>query len=123
MKYLLFYLISLQTFGQGPASGQDPAAWSLDRMPKDLETDFALSALPPHVRARATVYLLDPEKGYYIDHQGKNGFICFLVRAERILTLDQPKCITDRRRPQAITPSLAAILSATSQGSNYSKAM
>jgi hypothetical protein len=85
MKYLLFvvfYLLSLQTIGQGLAGGQDSAAWTLDRMPKDLETDFALSALPPHVRAGATVYLLDPEKGYYVAHQGNNGFICFLVRTE-----------------------------------------
>jgi hypothetical protein len=79
MKCLLFvvlYLVSLQTFGQ------DSVAWKLDRMPTDLETDFALSALPPHVRDGATVYLLDPEKGYYVAHQGKNGFICFLVRTE-----------------------------------------
>jgi len=85
MKYLLFvvfYLVSLQTFGHDPAGGQDPAAWKLEKMPPDLETDFALSALPPHVRADATVYLLDPEKGYYVARQGKNEYMCFLVRTE-----------------------------------------
>ncbi|MHA4809013.1 hypothetical protein ACX0G9_12945 [Flavitalea flava] len=29
-------------------------------MPVSLETDFALSALPAHLREGATVYLLDP---------------------------------------------------------------
>ena len=79
MKYLLlvvFYLVSLQSFGQ------DPTAWKLEKMPPDLETDFALSALPPHVRADATVYLLDPEKGYYVARPGKNEYMCFLVRTE-----------------------------------------
>ncbi len=51
-------------------------------MPVDLETDFALSALPPHLRDAATVYLLDPEKGYYIARQGTNGFSTFVNRTE-----------------------------------------
>jgi hypothetical protein len=48
--------------------------------PPDLETDFALSSLPPYIRDSATVYLLDPEKGFYVARQGKNGFICFVLR-------------------------------------------
>jgi hypothetical protein len=32
-------------------------------MPAELETRFALSALPPALRDKATVYLLDPKKG------------------------------------------------------------
>jgi len=51
-------------------------------MPADLETDFALSCLPPQVRPSATVYLLDPEKGYYVARQGNNGFICFVARTD-----------------------------------------
>jgi hypothetical protein len=62
--------------------GQRPAGWKLDKMPADLETDFALSSLPPNIRTDATVYLIDPEKGYYVARQGKNGFICFLVRTQ-----------------------------------------
>ncbi len=69
-------LFSLQTFGQG-ATG-----WKVEKMPVDLETDFALSSLPPHVRKNATVYLLDPEKGYYVARQGSNGFICFVLRTD-----------------------------------------
>jgi len=51
-------------------------------MPVDLETDYALSALPPHLRNDAIVYLLDPQKGYYVGRQGSNGYICFLTRTE-----------------------------------------
>lgn len=56
--------------------------WQLEKMPVDLETDYALSALPPHLRKDATVYLLDPAKGYYIGHKGSNGYICFISRTE-----------------------------------------
>ena len=68
--------LSVQSFGQ-PSSG-----WKLERMPAVLETDFALSCLPPYVRPGATVYLLDPEKGYYVARQGNNGFICFVARTD-----------------------------------------
>jgi hypothetical protein len=65
-----------------PACGrtQKPAGWELDKMPADLETDLALSALPAHLRAAATVYLLDPAKGYYVAQKGSNGFVCFVAR-------------------------------------------
>ena len=62
-------------------AGQQPVI-QLEKMPAGLETDFALSALPAHLRNDATVYLLDPQKGYYISHQGSNGFICFVARTE-----------------------------------------
>ena len=61
---------------------QTTANWKLEKMPTDLETDFALSALPPQLRSAATVYLLDPEKGYYVSRQGSNGFVCFIARTE-----------------------------------------
>lgn len=68
-------LTSILSFGQG-------TSWLLDKMPPDLETDFALSALPPHLRDSATVYLLDPEKGYYIARRGTNGFSAYVHRTE-----------------------------------------
>jgi hypothetical protein len=61
---------------------QHGADWKLDKMPADLETELALSSLPPHLRSGATVYLLDPEKGYYAVHQGTNGFVCFIDRTD-----------------------------------------
>jgi hypothetical protein len=51
-------------------------------MPADLERDYALSALPPHLREHATVYLLDPKKGYYMERKGTNGFSTFVNRTE-----------------------------------------
>lgn len=54
----------------------------LEKMPEDLEKDFALSALPSQLQPNATVYLLDPLKGYYISRQGTNGFVCFISRTE-----------------------------------------
>ncbi len=75
-SFVALAFVSFQSFGQ--SSGD----WKLEKMPVDLETDFALSALPPHLRDAATVYLLDPEKGYYISRQGTNGFSTFVNRTE-----------------------------------------
>ena len=72
LSFILF--ISTQSFAQ------KPAGWQLEKMPVALETDFALSALPPQLRPGATVYLLDPAKGYYIARKGSNGFITFVMR-------------------------------------------
>lgn len=75
-SFVAIVFVSLHGFGQN--SGD----WKLERMPADLETDFALSALPPHLRNAATVYLLDPEKGYYISRKGTNGFCAFVDRTD-----------------------------------------
>lgn len=76
----LFVLVIL--FISIPGFAQKSADWELEKIPVNLETDFALSALPPQLRHDATVYLLDPKKGYYIAHKGSNGFICFVTRTE-----------------------------------------
>lgn len=52
----------------------------LDQMPADLETQFALSALPWALRDDATVYLLDPEKGYELSREGTSGVTCIVQR-------------------------------------------
>jgi hypothetical protein len=49
-------------------------------MPANLETQFALSALPPAMRDKATVYLLDPAKGYQPSQQGTSGVTCLVER-------------------------------------------
>jgi hypothetical protein len=77
LLWLAFILITAMQ-----CSCQTAGDWKLEKMPADLETDFALSALPPQLRNAATVYLLDPVKGYYISKQGTNGFICFIARTE-----------------------------------------
>ena len=62
-----------------PDSEKDGA---LEKMAKQLEVRFALSALPPHLRDAATVYVLDPQAGYVLDTSGANGFSCIVERTE-----------------------------------------
>lgn len=58
------------------------AETTLERMPADLETRYALSAIPPRLRAKAAVYLLDPQKGYYLSRPGTNGMACAVQRTQ-----------------------------------------
>ena len=64
--------------GRNAATGPSP----LETMPKELEGRFALSALPPHLRTWAAVYVLDPATGYVLDRKGTNGFTCIVERTE-----------------------------------------
>src|SRR5262249_183813 len=54
----------------------------LEKMPASLEVRFALSALPPDLREKAAVYVLDPAKGYVLARAGSNGQSCFVGRTE-----------------------------------------
>lgn len=53
---------------------------TLEQMPAELETRFALSAVPPALRDKATVYLLDPKKAYQLARQGTSGVTCIVQR-------------------------------------------
>jgi len=77
-RQTLFFFVIL--FSAAQSFAQKPADTKLEKMPAGLETDYALSALPPQLRPGATVYLLDPSKGYYIGRKGSNGFITFVMR-------------------------------------------
>ncbi|HEX7916137.1 hypothetical protein [Rudaea sp.] len=61
-------------------------AWSagsaLEPMPAELETRYALSALPPALRADAAVYLLDTKKGYVLSKPGTSGLVCLVERTQ-----------------------------------------
>lgn len=52
----------------------------LEPLPRNLEIQLALSALPPHLRDKATVYVLNPEKGFEVARLGTNGFHAFVAR-------------------------------------------
>jgi len=56
------------------------AETTIEQMPAKLEVRFALSAVPPALRDKATVYLLDPKKGYWLSMQGTNGVTCIVER-------------------------------------------
>jgi hypothetical protein len=62
------------------AKAGSATAVDIDQMPPQLETRFALSALPPALRNSATVYLLNPGKGYELSRQGSSGVACLVQR-------------------------------------------
>src|SRR5207302_4548247 len=52
----------------------------VEALPRDLEIQLALSALPPHLRDNATVYVLNPAKGFEVARSGMNGFHALVAR-------------------------------------------
>ena len=52
----------------------------LEPLPRDLEIQLALSALPRHLRDNATVYVLNPAQGFEVARNGTNGFHAFVAR-------------------------------------------
>jgi hypothetical protein len=72
---LLFALIA------SAQSAQTPKVLNkIEPLPRDLEIQLALSALPPHLRENATVYVLNPDKGFEVAHKGTNGFHALVAR-------------------------------------------
>jgi hypothetical protein len=69
--------IGLACLSTCPVQASEPA---IERMPVELETAFALSALPPALRDKASVYLLDPATGYQVSRQGSSGVTCLVER-------------------------------------------
>jgi len=49
-------------------------------LPRDLEFQLASSALPRHLRDKATVYVLNPARGFELARRGTNGFHAFVAR-------------------------------------------
>ena len=58
---------------------------TIEQMPAKLETQFALSAVPARLRDGATVYLLDPGKGYHLSRQGTSGVTCIVQRTDWVM--------------------------------------
>jgi hypothetical protein len=56
------------------------ATGKIEPLPGELEIRLALSALPPHLRDSATVYVLNPGKGFEVARKGTNGFHSFVAR-------------------------------------------
>src|SRR3989449_8067318 len=52
----------------------------LEPLPRDCEIQLALSAIPPHLRDNATVYVLNPDKGFEAARKGTNGFHTLVAR-------------------------------------------
>ena len=63
------------------ANAQLPAEIKkIEPLPRDLEIQLALSALPKHLRDNAAVYVLDHRKGFEVARKGTNGFHTFVAR-------------------------------------------
>src|SRR6266568_2095677 len=60
-----------------PTSGGEN---KIEPLPRDLEIQLALSALPSRLRDNATVYVLNPAKGFEVARKGTNGFHAFVAR-------------------------------------------
>jgi hypothetical protein len=88
VKFKYLFALSLIVLGAGiprTLCGQasaGPNGSALEALPRELEVKLALSALPPYLRSEATVYVLDPAKGYDLERQGKNDFTCFVERTD-----------------------------------------
>jgi hypothetical protein len=76
---LVLAIITIRLIGISAPPSQATET-TIEQMPAKLETQFVLSALPPAMRDRATVYLLDPKKGYQLSRQGTSGVTCLVER-------------------------------------------
>ena len=51
----------------------------IEPLPRDLEIELALSALPPHFRDNATVYTLNPDEALKLPARGLTDFMRLLL--------------------------------------------
>ena len=78
----LILLAAVTVGGAGRSVAAENAV--LEPLPRNLEVNLALSAVPPHLRADATIFVLDPKKGYVTERPGTNGFTCFVERTDYV---------------------------------------
>src|SRR6267143_5114583 len=72
----LLFSVTAVAHSQQTARGAN----KIEPPPRDLEIQLALSALPPHLRDNATLYVLNPDKGFEVARKGTNGFHTFVAR-------------------------------------------
>src|SRR5215813_5226271 len=80
MKRLTLTLVVLAATMNATSALAQNAETTIEQMPAKLETQLALSALPSAMRDQATVFLLDPKKGYQLSRQGTSGVTCLVER-------------------------------------------
>src|SRR5436305_9444445 len=71
----LFFSLAATAQNKQMSSGN-----KIEPLPRDLEIQLALSALPPHLRDNASVFVLNPDKGFEVARKGSNGFHAFVAR-------------------------------------------
>lgn len=62
-----------------PVTVQMAWAENIIELPRDLEIELALSALPEGLQDGATIYVRDPKKGFVLHRKGTNDFTTFIV--------------------------------------------
>src|SRR5258708_29912260 len=72
----LIFSVTAVAHSQQTARGAN----KIEPLPRDLEIQLALSALPPHLRDNATVYVLSPDMGFEVARKGTNGFHALVAR-------------------------------------------
>lgn len=80
MRKILFVVVLALLVSLTASAQSAEKTKKLEPLPRDLEIQLALSALPPHLRDNATVYVLNPDKGFEIARKGTNGFNAFVAR-------------------------------------------
>ena len=84
MRNIQTFIVIVGLFFSLTASAENkktPEAMNkFEPLPRDLEIQLSLSALPPHLRDNATVYILNPGKGFEVARKGTNGFHAFVAR-------------------------------------------
>jgi hypothetical protein len=62
------------------AGDNQKSAQGIEALPRDAEMELASSALPAHLQEGATIYVLDPRKGFVVARKGTNGFHALVAR-------------------------------------------
>jgi hypothetical protein len=73
-------VLSLVICASADAQGNQARSPGIEALPRDMEIELAASALPKHLRDNATIYVLDPRKGFEVVRKGTNGFSALVAR-------------------------------------------
>ena len=73
-------VLSLMVCASANAQSNQASSPGIEALPRDVEMELASSALPAHLRTAATIYVLDPRKGFEVARKGTNGFHALVAR-------------------------------------------
>jgi hypothetical protein len=73
-------VLSLVICASADAQSNQARSPGIEALPRDVEIELAASALPKHVRDNATIYVLDPRKGFEVARKGTNEFHALVAR-------------------------------------------
>jgi hypothetical protein len=77
---VLSLMVCASAGAQSNTQSNEARSRGIEALPRDVEIELAASALPKHVRDNATIYVLDPRKGFEIARKGANGFHALVAR-------------------------------------------